>query len=125
MSDHSKTVLIVEDDMILTMVLERMVEKLGHQVRGTAVTGEGAIREARETLPDLILMDVQLKDDIDGIDAMLRIREHSQAPVIYITGNSDQGNLERAEMTDFAEYMIKPIRTEEFKKAIEKALSGN
>ncbi len=70
-----KKVLIVEDDMIISMVLERMIKKLGHQVVKKVIAGQDAIDSTFELEPDLILMDIQLKDNIDGITAMQKIRE--------------------------------------------------
>ena len=118
-----KNVLIVEDDMILSMVLERMILKLNHSVIGKVNAGQAAIDSARELNPDLILMDIQLKDDIDGISAMHEIRNNSNVPVIYITGNSDEYNLSRAKETGFVDYLIKPIQMSDLKNSINKAFS--
>lgn len=118
-----KKVLIVEDDMIISMVLERMIKKIGHQVIDKVITGQGAIDSTFELEPDLILMDIQLKDNIDGITAMEKIREKSDVHVIYITGNSDQYNLSRAEDTNFVDYLVKPIQMSHLEKSISKAFS--
>ncbi len=120
---QNKKVLIVEDDMIISMVLERMILKLGHKVINKVITGQGAIDSAQEMNPDLILMDIQLKDNIDGISAMQQIRENSDVHVIYITGNSDQYNLSRAEKTNFVDYLVKPIQMSHLKKSISKAFT--
>ncbi|MDZ7658534.1 response regulator [Fodinibius sp.] len=119
-----KKVLIVEDDMIISMVLERMINKLGHQVVKKVIAGQDAIDSFFELQPDLILMDIQLKDNIDGITAMQKIREESDVHVIYITGNSDQYNLERAKKTDYVDYLVKPIQMSHLKKSINKAFAG-
>ncbi len=124
MAKGTKSILIVEDDMILSMVLERMILKLKHSVAGKKITGEDAIQSARTLEPDLILMDIQLKDNIDGIDAMHEIRNNSDVPVIYITGNSDQYNLSRAEETNFVDYLVKPIQMSDLKKSIKKAFNS-
>lgn len=121
MAKGTKSILIVEDDMILSMVLERMILKLKHSVAGKKITGKGAIESAKALEPDLILMDIQLKDDIDGIDAMHEIRSSSDVPVIYITGNSDQYNLSRARETNFVDYLVKPIQMKDLKESINKA----
>lgn len=118
-----KEVLIVEDDMIISMVLERMITKLGHKVINKVITGRKAIDCTFDLEPDLILMDIQLKDDIDGITAMQEIRKQSDVHVIYITGNSDQYNLNRARETHFVDYLVKPIQMSHLKKSIEKAFS--
>lgn len=123
MSDNSKGILIVEDDMIIAMVLERMVKKLNFNVLDKVITGAKAIELAQELDPDLILMDIQLKDDVDGIEAMQKIRETSDVPVIYITGNSDQYNLNRAKETNFIRYLIKPIRIDDLKESFKEAFA--
>lgn len=121
MGNQKKKVLIVEDDMIISMVLERMVLKLDFSVVAKVTTGQGAIDGFQEFMPDLILMDIQLDDDIDGISAMEAIRKKSEVPVIYITGNSDQYNLNRAQKTQFIDYLIKPIQMTDLQKSITKA----
>lgn len=118
-----KKVLIVEDDMIISMVLERMIKKIGHSVVKKVIAGQDAIDSTFELKPDLILMDIQLKDDVDGITAMQKIREKSDVQVIYITGNSDQYNLERAKKTNFVDYLVKPIQMSHLKKSINKAFA--
>lgn len=123
MSEAPKKILIVEDDMILSMVLERMILKLNYEVIGKKITGEAAITSALELEPDLILMDIQLKDDTDGIEAMQEIRETSDVPVIYITGNSDQYNLRRAKETNFVDYLVKPIQMSDLEKSIQKVFT--
>lgn len=120
---QSKKVLIVEDDMIISMLLERMINKIGFDVVGKATTGKKAISLAQEYEPDIILMDIQLKDDIDGITAMQRIRESSEVPVIYITGNSDQYYKERARETHYIAYLVKPIEMDDLKGSIDKAFN--
>lgn len=123
MTNQTKQILIVEDDMIISMVLERMILKLQHEVVNKVITGANAISSARQMDPDLILMDIQLKDEIDGISAMQEIRKSSQVPVIYITGNSDQYNLSRARETNFVEYLVKPIQMSDLRGSIEKAFA--
>ncbi len=109
--------------MIISMVLERMVAKMQHEVVGNVSEGKEAIEKTFELSPDLILMDIQLKDDIDGITAMQEIRKKSDVAVIYITGNSDPYNLEKARQTNFVEYLIKPIQMSDLERSIEKAFS--
>lgn len=124
-SDQLKKVLIVEDDMIISMVLERMINKMGLKVIEKATTGEKAIDLAQEYEPDIILMDIQLKDNIDGITAMQKIRKSSEVPVIYITGNSDQYYKERAQKTNYIDYLVKPIQMDDLKESINKVFNSN
>ena len=111
--------------MILSMVLERMILKLDFEVAGKEITGTKAIESARKLNPDLILMDIQLKDDIDGIEAMHEIRSNSDVPVIYITGNSDQYNKDRAQETKYVDYLVKPIQMSDLQQSIGKAFPEN
>jgi len=123
MEIKDKKVLIVEDDMIISMVLERMILKLNCKVVNKVATGQGAIDSFKKFVPDIILMDIQLNDHIDGITAMEEIRKGSDVPVVYITGNSDQQNMERARATRFTDYLIKPIQMSDLKNSMEKAFS--
>lgn len=113
--------LIVEDDMLLSLVEERLVEKLGYQVIHKTDSGEEAIKKAEKLQPDLIIMDIILKGDLDGIQAMQEIRKHSNVPVVYLSGNSDQFNYERAKKTGFVEYLVKPITLKDLKRPMQKA----
>lgn len=116
-----KEVLIVEDDMIISMVLEQMVQKVGLHVINKATTGKKAVELALELSPDIILMDIQLKDEVDGISAMQEIRNSSSVPVIYITGNSDQFYRSRAKKTNYVDYLVKPIQMDDLEASLQKA----
>lgn len=120
-----KNVLIVEDDMLLSLVEERLIEKMGHKVVAKVGTGSEAIDKAKELSPDIILMDIVLKGDIDGIEAMEEIRKYSTVPVVYLSGNSDRFNYERAKKTGFTDYLVKPITSNDLYKPFEKAFSEN
>lgn len=113
-----KSVLIVEDDMILTVVLERYLKKLGCMVSAKAQSGEEAIDKAKEHGPDLIFMDIKLNGEIDGIEAMNKIREFSEVPVIYLTGNSDSATKERAQETQYTDYLVKPVMLPDIRNSI-------
>jgi CheY-like chemotaxis protein len=118
-----KNVLIVEDDMLLSLVEERLIEKMGHKVVAKVGTGRDAIDKAKELDPDIILMDIVLKGEIDGIEAMEEIRKHSNVPVVYLSGNSDRFNFERAKKTGFTDYLVKPITSNDLYKPFEKAFA--
>ena len=121
MGDKKKTVLIVEDDLILNLLYESYMEKLGFEPHGELVYGKTAIEMTKSSNPDLILMDIALEGDMDGIEAMTKIREFSDVPVIYITGNSDPIHRERAESTKYTDYLIKPVELPELRYSLEKA----
>lgn len=120
MSDNKK-VLIVEDDLILNLLYESYMEKLGFETEGELVYGKTAIETAKKIDPDLILMDISLEGDMDGIEAMMEIRKFSDVPVIYITGNSDKAHHDRAKDTNYTDYLIKPIEFNELKASLLKA----
>ncbi|MBO6793385.1 MAG: response regulator [Balneolaceae bacterium] len=116
-----RKVLIVEDDKVLSLLLTKMMEKLNMQVIATVTEGGKAISMAKEHNPDLILMDIMLEDDIDGIDAMIAIQGAGiKSPAIFITGNSDSYNRERAEAVDYVDYLVKPISFTILKDSISK-----
>lgn len=114
-------VLIVEDDKLLSLLHSRIIEKLGMTVIGTAVSGHEAISMVKELNPDLILMDIILEGEMDGIEAVTCLRkEEISTPVIYITGHSNDYLEERAADTNFIDYLIKPVSFEVLKKSIAK-----
>lgn len=119
-SGNRKTVMIVEDDLILNLLYESYLEKLGYDAEGELVYGKTAIEVARRISPDLILMDISLEGDMDGIEAMKEIRKFSKVPVIYITGNSDPYHVQRAKETNYIDYLVKPIEFNDIKESIER-----
>jgi DNA-binding response OmpR family regulator len=118
--NQRKTVMIVEDDLILNLLYESYLEKLGYDAEGELVYGKTAIEVAKKIKPDLILMDISLEGDIDGITAMKEIRKFSEVPVIYITGNSDPQHVHRAKETGYLDYLVKPIEFNDLKDSIER-----
>ena len=115
-------ILIVEDEMVISMELAATLRRLGYDVAGQVTTGEDAISKAGSTDPDLILMDIRLQGNIDGIEAAGRIRDEYDIPVIFLTAHSDEHTLERAISTQPSGYLIKPIRDRELYSTIELAL---
>lgn len=122
---HNKRILIVEDDMLLSLVEERLVLKLGYSIAGKAISGDEAIQKTKDLDPDLILMDISLRGKLDGIETMKMIRKFSEVPVIYLSGNSDKLSVERAKKTDFADYLIKPVTESDLNAPIAKALKSS
>ena len=114
----NKKVVIVEDDQLLGIVLEKMAHSLDLDVLEISQTGSGAVASIQKHNPDLIFMDIQLADDINGIQAMEEIRNHSNAPVIYITGQSDLNTRKRASQVQNSFFMIKPVNIHDLKSAI-------
>ncbi|MBM3703119.1 MAG: PAS domain S-box protein [Actinobacteria bacterium] len=115
-------ILIVEDEGITAMELETKLEIWGYPSPVIALSGEEAIEKALKTRPDLILMDISLKGEIDGIEVIEQIKKHFNPPVIYITAHADDKTMERAKLTEHYSYMVKPIGDKELKFAIDMAL---
>ena len=104
------------------MAVEQKLVDMGYNVVDTVDRGEEAIKRARQLRPDLILMDIILKGDMDGIEAAQQIHDDLDIPVIYLTAYSDDEVLKRARITEPYGYMVKPFRTSEMKAHIEMAL---
>jgi len=116
------SLLVVEDESIVAMDIKHRAEGLGYRVVGIAASGEDAIKLAREEKPDLVLMDIVLKGEMDGIEAAEVIREEMNIPVVYLTAYSDEKTLSRAKLTGPFGYIIKPFEDRELHSAIEVAL---
>ncbi len=115
-------VLIVEDEIIVAKNIETMLKGLDYDVVGICTSGEKAIKSVAETKPDLVLMDIVLGGDIDGIQAAEKILEEFTIPIIFATCYSDDDTLKRAKETAPYGYIIKPFQKKELLVAIEIAL---
>ncbi|MCU0537667.1 MAG: EAL domain-containing protein [Hydrococcus sp. Prado102] len=118
----SNTVLIVEDESIVAQDLQLILEDLGYNVPAIADSGELAIEKAAEIQPNLILMDIRLIGEMDGIAAAQIISEQFDIPVVYMTAHSDEATLARAKLTVPFGYVIKPFEEREIRTTIEIAL---
>ena len=116
------TILIVEDERLIALDLSRRLPKLGYDVCAIASTGEDAIAKAGEFNPSLILMDICLKGDMDGIIAAETIRGSRDVPIVFLTANSDEKTLERAKLTRPSSYLLKPFKERELQIGIDMAL---
>ncbi len=114
-------ILIVEDENITALDIRTKLEDYGYEIIGTVATGEKAVEVAREDTPDLVLMDIVLKGNMDGIEAAGSIRNMG-ASVIFITGYVDRDILERARQVRPAGYIVKPFKSEDLYATIENAL---
>lgn len=115
-------ILVVEDERIIAVDLRDRLQSMGYLVVAIASTGEKAIQKAAEFNPALVLMDIRLKHGMDGIQAAEQIWNQFQIPVIYVTGHSDRGTLERAKVTAPFGYILKPVKESELYIAIESAI---
>jgi CheY-like chemotaxis protein len=115
-------ILVVEDEHIVAMGIKKMVKSLGYTVTGVASSGEDAISKAESTFPDVVLMDIMLKGDMDGVEAAGEIKKRFDVPVVYLTAYSDNKILERAKKTEPFGYIVKPFDEKDLHSSIEIAL---
>lgn len=115
-------ILIVEDEIIVAADLKGRLENLGYTIIGMAANGRDAIRKTGETTPDLVLMDIMLKGDMDGIETAQKIRDLYDVPVIYLTAYFDEEILNRAKITEPFGYILKPFEDMRIQSAIEMAV---
>lgn len=113
-------VLIIEDDMILSLSLEIMMKRLGFTEIQKTHNGEKALDVLVEFEPDLMLVDIFLGPGISGIDVVKEIQKEKEIPVIYITGNSDDYHKNMASETKYLDYLVKPITFTDLKRVLEK-----
>jgi PAS domain S-box-containing protein len=122
MTQSGKRIFLVEDQRLIAADLENTLKKLGYQVAGYAASGEEAIEMTRLAPPDLVLMDIRLRGDMDGIQAASAILEHSDIPIVYLTAYADEETILRAKITAPFGYVVKPFNQRELRAAIEIAL---
>jgi len=115
-------ILVVEDDSIVAGIIEATLQSLEYTVPAIASSGTDAIKKVEDVQPDLVLMDIRLKGDMDGIQATEQIRTHFDIPVVYVTGYTDEETLQRAKVTEPYGYILKPFQDKELYTAIEMAL---
>jgi diguanylate cyclase (GGDEF)-like protein len=116
------SILLVEDEGVIARDLEDTLTRLGYRVSGIASEGTQAIAMARELHPELVVMDVGLRGEVDGIDAACAIQEDAPVPVIFLTGHSDSETLQRAVLTGPLGYLIKPFQEADLRAAVEVAI---
>jgi signal transduction histidine kinase len=116
-------IMIVEDERILALDLAETLDGLGYTVAGMASRAEEAIELARRLDPQLILMDVRLDGDVDGITAAETIRDEHDVPVVFLTAHADDETLQRATSSDASAYLVKPFKAPDLRCVIEIALA--
>ncbi len=115
-------VLIVEDEGVIAMRLERLLARLDYEVVGMASNGRQAIREAMKKQPDLILMDIKLSGGLDGIETATKIRAHLDTPIVYLSAHPEQMITDEVKCTRPSGFLSKPVRDQELLATIEMAL---
>ncbi len=115
-------ILIVEDEVIVAWDIKETLEKLGHTVVDLAISGAEAIRSATSDRPDLVLMDIRLDGEMDGITTGNEIYHRLKIPVVYLTAHADEFTLERATKTNPFGYIIKPFHSQSLQSTVKVAL---
>ncbi|NSW95845.1 MAG: PAS domain S-box protein, partial [Bacteroidales bacterium] len=115
-------ILIVEDEGIEALDLQYRLISLGYTAPDIISTGEEAVKKTEETSPDLVLMDIMLPGEMDGVAAAEQIRDRFDIPVIYITAYADDDTLQRAKITEPYGFLVKPFREKELHITIDMAL---
>lgn len=124
MSGPSASVLVVDDEYLIAESLCMQLEDMGLSVCGTAATAGMAVAMAVQHQPDVILMDVRLAGDEDGVDAALAIHAHVGSKVIFVTGSREPATMERIQLDHPASVLFKPIFGRQLQRAVENALAG-
>ena len=116
-------ILIVEDEAIVAADIKGTLQGLGYDVPAIAFSGEEALKKAEELHPDVVLMDIVLRGQMDGVEAAQQIYERFGIPSIFMTGYSEE-LLERLNVLEPLLYVSKPVDINELTAAIDKALKG-
>lgn len=122
MSNTGFKVMVVEDERIVAFNLRERLTRLGYHVSGLASSGEEALRKVREAAPDLVLMDIRIEGDMDGIETARRMAQLQPTPVVYLTAHSEDSTIDRAKETRPYGYLLKPFSERELHATIQMAL---
>jgi len=115
-------ILVVEDESIVNSDIQATLKNLDYEIAGSVASGEDAVKSVTKTKPDLILMDIKLKGEIDGVEAAEQIKALFNIPIVFLTAYSDENTLQRAKITEPYAYVVKPFEERELHTNIEIAL---
>ena len=115
-------ILVAEDEGIVAKDLMQRLQNMGHTVIAIAASGKDVMQKSAEMRPDLVLMDIHLQGELDGIDTASELRVHYDVPVVYLTAHADSATLRRAKITEPFGYVLKPFDERELQVTIEMAL---
>ena len=119
---HPVKILVVEDEMPIAAKISMLLTNLGYDITGIFARGEEAVVSVKENIVDLILLDINLKGEIDGIETSVQIHRFCGIPVIYLTANGDDATFNRAKITKPAGFIARPFKSVELQRAIELAI---
>ena len=112
-------ILIVEDEMIIAANISLQLITLGYEVTGLVTRGEEALIHIEQHQPDILLLDINLKGNIDGIETAQIMQKTHNIPIIYLTGNADEAHFNRAKTTNPFAFISKPFKKLDLERAIE------
>ncbi len=116
------SILVVEDESIVALDLQQMLVEMGYDAYAIASSADEAIARVTERCPDLLLMDIRIKGDLDGIETAAILSERFLVPALFLTAHADDATIARAKTAAPYGYLLKPVRPAELKSAIEVAL---
>lgn len=116
-------ILVVEDNMIIGAKISMLLESLGYEVAGLIPRAEDALVFIEENTPDILLLDVTLKGEMDGVQLAQAIQKNKNIPIIYLTSNTDEATFERAKTTRPYAFISKPYKKLDLQRAIELTVS--
>lgn len=119
---RDEKILIVEDERIIAIDLQRRLERFGYTVAGIAAEGSKALELVQELSPDIVLMDIMLVGEMDGIETAVKIKKKASIPIIFLTAYSDEKTLERAKTAEPSGYILKPFKDKELYTTIDISL---
>src|SRR5262245_20305408 len=121
-SAAAASILVVEDEAIVARDIRNTLADLGYRVLDAAASCEEAVRRSADRCPDLVLMDIRIQGQRDGIETAELLRRRFRVPVVFLTAYADDLTLERAKRAQPYGYLIKPIKANELRSAVEVAL---
>jgi len=120
--NKNNTILIVEDEMIIAANISLQLTHLGYEVTGIIPRAKEVLPKIRQQIPDILLIDINLKGNLDGIELAHLIQKEYKIPIIYLTANSDEAHFSRAKATNPYSFISKPFKKLDLQRAIELTL---
>ncbi|MBS3818850.1 PAS domain S-box protein [bacterium] len=121
--ERTKKILLVEDESVVASDIKNTLERRGYAVPSILIRGEEVLKEVEEHLPDLVVMDIKLKGNMDGIQASRKIQKNLDIPIVYLTALGDEKTYQKAQKTEPFGYIYKPVEEKDLVATVETALS--
>lgn len=118
-----KNIMVVEDENIIALDIKNRLKKLGYNIKAVVPSGEEAIKLAGIMKPDLVLMDIILRGNLDGVKTAEIITRENHIPIIFLTSFSDHDTLQQANKISHSGYLIKPFNERELKLKIDEIIN--